>query len=183
MGTASDRGMPNRFSDIVRANIPGISNSSIAKLQSMYMFQPELPEKLAWDYTTDIVFGCSAVNIASAYGERARRYLFSVPPATHGSDVACKSPLSQVFLEGLAHLSAEYSSRNRWANFFRNNYQLYYCYSVVSCIYLTSHKTSSTALMTRHRLKARKPLMQLRATYCSSYIVKTCQIRIRMQAL
>jgi hypothetical protein len=90
MGTASDRDMPSRFPSIVRANLPNISNESIATLQSMYSYQRELPEKLAWDYTTDIVFGCSAANIVNAYAEIARRFLLSIPPATHGLDIACK---------------------------------------------------------------------------------------------
>jgi hypothetical protein len=87
--------MPDRFPELVRANIPNISNESIARLQSMYLNPPDLPGKLAWDYTTDIVFGCSAANIAAAYGEKARRYLFAIPPAYHGSEIACKyQPLS-----------------------------------------------------------------------------------------
>lgn len=93
MGTASDRDMPARFPSIVRANIPNASNESIASLQSMYSSTPGLPEKLAWDYTTDIVFGCPAANIAAAYADKARRYLFSVPPAYHGADIACESSL------------------------------------------------------------------------------------------
>lgn len=56
--------MPARFPEFVRANIPNVSNESIAKLQSLYTFSPQLPEQLAWDYVTDIVFGCSASNIA-----------------------------------------------------------------------------------------------------------------------
>jgi hypothetical protein len=89
LGTASERDMPARFPDLVYGNIPNASNDSIAKLQSMYTYAAELPEKLAWDYTTDMVFGCSASNIALAYGDRARRFLFSVPPATHGLDISC----------------------------------------------------------------------------------------------
>ncbi|KAF2684898.1 putative lipase 1 [Lentithecium fluviatile CBS 122367] len=88
LGLSSDRDMPSRFPELVRGNIPSASNESIARLQSMYNYPPELPEKLAWDYTTDIVFGCTASNIAAAYSDRARRFLFSVPPATHGLDIS-----------------------------------------------------------------------------------------------
>lgn len=85
--------MPGRFPEIVRANMPGISNDSIADLQALYEYPAELPEKLAWDYTTDIVFGCSVAYIAGNNVERVRRYLFSIPPAFHGSDLACESLL------------------------------------------------------------------------------------------
>ncbi|KAJ4301240.1 hypothetical protein N0V90_003331 [Kalmusia sp. IMI 367209] len=57
LGLSSDYGMPSRFPDLVRANIPNASNESIATLQSMYSYQTSLPEKLAWDYVTDVVFG------------------------------------------------------------------------------------------------------------------------------
>jgi len=82
--------MPNRFPEVVRATIPNLSNDSIAKLQSMYPFPPDLPEFLAWQYTTDLVFGCTASNVAEAYPDRARRFLFSVPPANHGLDISCR---------------------------------------------------------------------------------------------
>ena len=81
--------MPTRFPELVRANIPNVSNESIAKLQSLYTYPPQLPEQLAWDYVTDIVFGCSASNIAAAYVNRAKRFVFSVPPAFHGADLSC----------------------------------------------------------------------------------------------
>ena len=82
--------MPQRFPEIVRAHLPNATNSSIAKLQAFYPFPAELPEKLAWDYTTDVVWGCPAYNLAVAYKDRARRFVFSVPPAYHGADMACK---------------------------------------------------------------------------------------------
>lgn len=82
--------MPNRFPEVVRANIPNASNESIAKLQSMYPFSPELPEQLAWDYTTEVVWACSVSNIAEAYADRGRRFLFSVSPAVHGQDISCQ---------------------------------------------------------------------------------------------
>ena len=89
MGLSSDFDMPSRFSALVRANIPNASNESINALQSLYNYSPDLPQKLAWDYVTDIVFGCTVSNIAKAYRDRARRFLFSVPPAFHGQDMGC----------------------------------------------------------------------------------------------
>jgi hypothetical protein len=82
--------MPNRFPELVRANIPNVSDHKIAELQALYDVPSNLPEKLAWDFVTDIVFGCNALAIAGAYEETARRFIFSVPPATHGLDLSCK---------------------------------------------------------------------------------------------
>ncbi|KAJ4344782.1 uncharacterized protein N0V89_012526 [Didymosphaeria variabile] len=93
LGLSSDYDMPSRFPDLVRANIPNASSKSIATLLSTYNFSPDRPEKLAWDYVTDIVFGCTALNIVQAYRDRARQYLFSVPPATHGMDLSCEPNL------------------------------------------------------------------------------------------
>ena len=90
MGLSSDRDMPQRFPLLVRANIPNASDHAIKTLQSLYSYPPELPEKLAWDEVTDIVFACNSLNIARAYKNIARRYIFSVPPATHALDLSCK---------------------------------------------------------------------------------------------
>ncbi len=56
----------------------------------MYQYPNDNPAKLAWDYTTDIVFGCAVGSIASAYEDIAHRYLFSIPPAMHGVEITCK---------------------------------------------------------------------------------------------
>jgi carboxylesterase type B len=90
MGTSSDEGMPGRFPEIVRANIPLASDEDIAKLQSLYPYPAGLPEKLAWDFTTDIVFACPASNIAQAYSGKTREYIYSIPPAMHGYDLICR---------------------------------------------------------------------------------------------
>lgn len=64
-------------------------NETIAKIQDQYNFARE-PAKLAWDWTTDIIFAYNATNIAAAYNERTRRYIFSVLPAVQGQDSLCK---------------------------------------------------------------------------------------------
>jgi len=87
MGTSSDTDMPSRFQEIVRANIPHASDKVVQTLKSMYPYPPELPEKLAWDWTTDIIWTCTVTYIVQAYNSIARRYLFSVLPATHGLDL------------------------------------------------------------------------------------------------
>lgn len=90
LGLSSDRDMPNRFPEIVRANIPNASDEAIQTLLSMYPFPKEIPETLAWEFITDIIWSCTTGNIAEAYGKIARRFLFSIPPATHGLDLSCK---------------------------------------------------------------------------------------------
>ena len=80
--------MPARFAEVVRANIPWASDDDIELLQSLYPYPPDLPEFLAWDYTTDIDWTCNTANIADAYKHIARRQLFSVPPALHGLDLS-----------------------------------------------------------------------------------------------
>lgn len=91
MGVSSDENMPQAFGDLVRRVIPTATNETVADIQSYYDFG-ETPEKLAWDWTTDIVFSCNAANAAAAYKDASRRYIFSVPPATHGQDLTCMAP-------------------------------------------------------------------------------------------
>lgn len=87
MGLSSDTDMPERFPEIVRGNIPNVTDEDVRKIEKMYTYPPELPEKLAWDYTTDVDWTCNVANVASAYKNVARRQLFSVSPATHGLDL------------------------------------------------------------------------------------------------
>ena len=89
MGTNDDTGMPERFPRLARKLMPTATNETLAKLQALYQPLSE-PAQLSWDWTTDAIFGCNAQNIAKAYGDRARRYIMSVPPATHGQDVFCE---------------------------------------------------------------------------------------------
>jgi hypothetical protein len=100
MGTASDaEKMPNGFPDLVRKVLPSASNKTIALIQAHFPYSPELPAKLAWDWTTAMIFECNAYNLANAFRDRARRYIMTVPPATHGQDAACKP----FYLAFLAH--------------------------------------------------------------------------------
>jgi hypothetical protein len=80
--------MPTRFPEIVRANIPGATDQDVVALQALYPYPPDVPEFLAWDYTTDICWTCNVANIASAYKHIARRQLFAVPPGYHGQDLS-----------------------------------------------------------------------------------------------
>jgi hypothetical protein len=89
MTTSSGAGMPENFPFLVRQIFRTASNETVAYAQSKYDFADD-PAKLAWDWTTDVIFACNAANMASAYQDRARRYIFSAPPAVHGQDLACE---------------------------------------------------------------------------------------------
>ena len=93
MGLAHDTGLPEYFPTMVRQILSTASNETIADIESHYDFAGN-PAKLAWDWTTDVIFACNAANIAAAYKGSARRYVFSVPPAIHGQDAYCKTLLS-----------------------------------------------------------------------------------------
>lgn len=84
MGTSSDTNMPQAFPDLVRKILPTANNATIATIQVHFPYPPGLPEELAWDWTTAIIFECNAYNLATAFKDRARRYIMSIPPATHG---------------------------------------------------------------------------------------------------
>lgn len=91
MGLISDENMPQGFSDLVRINFPTASNKTIDRIQSLFPYPPDLPEKLAWDWFTAITHACHSHSIAKAYGDKARRYIMTIPPAIHAQDLSCKS--------------------------------------------------------------------------------------------
>ncbi|SPN96553.1 uncharacterized protein DNG_00076 [Cephalotrichum gorgonifer] len=86
MGTSNDEGLPEAFPALVRQIFPTASNDTVAYIQSHYDFADN-PAKLAWDWTTDVIFACNAANVARAYKDGSRRYIFSVSPAIHGQDI------------------------------------------------------------------------------------------------
>ena len=89
MGTSHDTDLPGYFPILVRQQMPSASNATVKVLQDEYYDPNELP-KMAWDWTTDVVFACTANNLANALPNLARRYIMSTPPATHGQDLECK---------------------------------------------------------------------------------------------
>lgn len=91
MVTTPGTGMPEKFPELVRNTIPNADNATVELIQSLYEYPPENPQKLAWDYTTDMLFACNAYNIAKAYQDAAKRYVMSIPPAIHGQDLSCTS--------------------------------------------------------------------------------------------
>lgn len=92
MGTSSDTNMPEAFPALVRKILPTADNATIEAIQGHFPYASDLPEELAWDWTTAMIFECNAYNIAKAFKDRTHRYIMSIPPATHGEDVLCMSP-------------------------------------------------------------------------------------------
>ncbi|KAH9984344.1 Alpha/Beta hydrolase protein [Xylariaceae sp. FL0662B] len=85
MGLSDDYDMPARFPVVVRMLMPTASNETIADIQSNY--QPLVPNQLAWDWTTDVIFACNAYNLATALPKKSKRYIMSQPPGIHGQDL------------------------------------------------------------------------------------------------
>lgn len=85
--------MPAGFGSLVRRILPSASNATIATIQSLYNYSPELPEKLAWDWTGDAVFFCHALDLIKKHEISAKKYIMSIPPAVHGQDLSCESVL------------------------------------------------------------------------------------------
>lgn len=72
---------------MVRQILPNASDETVAEIQSQYDYQDN-PARLAWDWTTDAIFGCNGYNLARAFADKSYRYIMSTPPATHGYDLA-----------------------------------------------------------------------------------------------
>ncbi|CAM1506186.1 Fc.00g058270.m01.CDS01 [Cosmosporella sp. VM-42] len=85
-GTSHDTGLPEYFPTMVRQILQNASSDTVTEIQSQYHWGSN-PAKLAWDWTTDILFACNAYNFARAFPFRAYRYIMSIPPATHGFDL------------------------------------------------------------------------------------------------
>ena len=83
--------MPEAFPGLARRILRAASNETIAAVQSRYPYPPDLPEKLAWDWTGDVIFNCNAFNVAKAYSNLTRRYIMSIPPGDHTLDPNCAS--------------------------------------------------------------------------------------------
>lgn len=81
--------MPDEFHKIVRHFLPGADDTTVERIKSLYNVPAENPDKLAWDWYTDVIFACNAYHTAQAYKDKARRYYMSIPPAVHGLDVTC----------------------------------------------------------------------------------------------
>jgi carboxylesterase type B len=85
-----DSNMPEAFGVLVQAVFPTANNHTVDRIKSLFPWPPDLPQKLAWDWFTSVAFACHSQAIAGAYNEKARRYVMTIPPATHAEDLFCK---------------------------------------------------------------------------------------------
>ena len=76
MGLSSDVGFPEAFGRLVRQIYTTASNETVDYILSHYDYEDN-PARLAWDWTTDVIFAC---NVAAAYEGISSRYILSVPP-------------------------------------------------------------------------------------------------------
>ncbi|KAK2593461.1 hypothetical protein QQS21_008834 [Conoideocrella luteorostrata] len=86
LGTSHDTGLPEYFPILVRQQLQTASNATVKTLQDEYYDATQVP-KMAWDWTTDVVFACSANNLAESLPSVSKRYIVSTPPAVHGQDL------------------------------------------------------------------------------------------------
>ncbi|KAB8224951.1 Alpha/Beta hydrolase protein [Aspergillus novoparasiticus] len=89
LGMTPDISTYEDFATLVRRLVPGASNATVQHIRDMYPYPDSQLQLVANSWTTDVVFACNARAVAKAYGNRTQRYLFSVPPATHGLDLSC----------------------------------------------------------------------------------------------
>jgi carboxylesterase type B len=89
LGMTTDVSTLEDFGTLVRRLVPEASNFTIKNLRALYPYPDSQLQMAANDWTTDVVFACNARAIAKAYANKTQRYVFSVPPATHGLDSSC----------------------------------------------------------------------------------------------
>ncbi|KAA8647978.1 hypothetical protein EYZ11_005668 [Aspergillus tanneri] len=88
MGIGSDANMPAAFPNLARKVFTTADNKTLGHIQSLFPYPPSTPQKLGWDWLTSVAYACLAKGTAEAYGERAFRYVMTIPPATHGQDLS-----------------------------------------------------------------------------------------------
>lgn len=76
---------PGDFLRGVRNVIPNANDSTIERIESLYKSGNRTS-----DWETDVIYACNAYNTAKAYGDRAKRYTMSIPPAVHAQDLSCE---------------------------------------------------------------------------------------------
>ncbi|KAJ5104178.1 hypothetical protein N7532_004707 [Penicillium argentinense] len=85
--TAPEITTPSELASLIRLAFPNANASSIRALRKMYLYPDSELLQVGQDWVTDAVFACNAEVMAKAYGPRAQRYVFSIPPAAHGQDL------------------------------------------------------------------------------------------------
>lgn len=96
LGLTSEVEKRSEFTQLVRRLVPGASETTIRRIRALYPYPDTQYQQVANDWTTDVAFGCNAQAIAQAYANITRRYVFSVPPATHGLDLNCMSEYASI---------------------------------------------------------------------------------------
>lgn len=89
--TTTDIKKPAEFFELVRRTIPNASKETVQRIRALYPQPDSKIQDVANDWTTDAVYGCNVQGLATAYANKTQRYVFSVPPAIHSSDLNCKS--------------------------------------------------------------------------------------------
>ena len=90
LGTTPDVRTMDEFATLVRRLLPGANNATVQRIRELYPYPNSQLQNVAADWTTDVAFGCNSQAIANVYANKTRRYVFSVPPATHGLDLNCR---------------------------------------------------------------------------------------------
>ncbi|KAE8151363.1 carboxyl ester lipase [Aspergillus avenaceus] len=85
--TTPDIYTPEELNALIRKVLPGGSNATVQRIRDLYPYSDSQVQKIAQDWTTDSVWACNSQAIANAYANKTQRYVFSVPPASHGMDV------------------------------------------------------------------------------------------------
>ncbi|KAL2869050.1 Alpha/Beta hydrolase protein [Aspergillus lucknowensis] len=85
--TTPDVSTAAEFATLVRRLLPGATDRTVQRIRDLYPYPDSEIQAVAVDWTTDAVFACNAQAAARAYADRGHRYVFSVPPATHGLDL------------------------------------------------------------------------------------------------
>ncbi|KAA8645634.1 hypothetical protein EYZ11_003494 [Aspergillus tanneri] len=85
--TTPDITTHEEFAAFVRGFVTGASDDTINRIRDLYPYPDSQIQTVAENWITDIVYACNAQAISKAYARTAQRYVFSVPPATHGMDV------------------------------------------------------------------------------------------------
>lgn len=88
--TTPDIENKHEFTQLVRRFVPGASNATVQRIRALYPYPDSQIQQVAKDWTTDAVWACNSQAIADAYAGITRRYVFSVPPASHGLDLNCE---------------------------------------------------------------------------------------------
>jgi carboxylesterase type B len=74
------------FQGLLSITVPGASDSAIREINQLY--PPSEPAyNRCVEFQGDIAINCNARFVANAFGDKAYRYIFAVPPAIHANDV------------------------------------------------------------------------------------------------